>query len=376
MSIYHHTCKALGIAIMSNTPVILWGAPGEGKTSVLEQIAAHYKFWMETVIASICEPSDFAGLPIVDHATGTVKMAPPQWAQNLADCPDGRGIAFYDEVSTAPPANQAAMLRPILSNIIGFLDMGKEIRSVAAANPADIAAGGWELAPPMANRFVHLNWSLPADVIRDGFTIGWDPVELLNPNPETVERLVRESKTLVGAFIASHSELRSVLPDNSEDAGHAFPTPRSWEMAAKLHGWALASGAESAVIQILLSGAVGPAAAGEFLTYAAQLDLPDPEVIIADPSKLVIPEDRGDKVYAIAGSVLAALINNQTDERWRNVGHILGMMAAKNYGDLAYTYGRRWAGIMPTTGVMPTEETITHLGPVLQEIGAIVQRAN
>ena len=53
-STYHDTAKALGIAIISNTPVILWGNPGEGKTSVLEQIAMHYQLHMETVIASIC----------------------------------------------------------------------------------------------------------------------------------------------------------------------------------------------------------------------------------------------------------------------------------------------------------------------------------
>lgn len=374
-SIYHSTAKALGIAIMSNTPVILWGRPGEGKTSVMEQIAAHYQFHMETVIASICEPSDFAGLPVVDHATGTVNYAPPLWARNLANCPDGRGLAFYDEVSTAPPANQAAMLRPILSNIVGNLDMGREVRSVAAANPADIAAGGWELAPPMANRFVHLQWELPADIIRDGFAMGFDPVPLLSPNAENVAKQVKTAKVLVGTFIASHSELRSVLPDNSEDAGHAFPTPRSWEMAAKLYGYAMACGADSDVIGILMRGAVGTTAAGQFLTYAERLDLPDPEVIIADPSKLVVPRDRGDKVYAIAGSVLGAFMGNQTDERWVNVGHILGMLAAADYADLAYTYGRRWATAMPTSGAMPTPETIEHLAPILSEIGAIVKKA-
>jgi hypothetical protein len=375
-TLYHDTAKALGICIVSNTPVILWGSPGEGKTSVIEQIAHHYQLHMETVIASICEPSDFAGLPVVDSATGTVNYAPPQWARNLANCEAGRGLAFYDEVSTAPPANQAAMLRPILSNVVGNLDMGREVRSVAAANPADIAAGGWELAPPMANRFVHLDWSLPASVIRDGFAMGFDPVPLLTPSAESVERNVKAAKVLVGTFIASHSELKSVLPkDSSEEAGHAFPTPRSWEMAAKLYGFALASGADAGVIGILLRGAVGPAAAGEFMTYAEHLDLPDPEVLIADTSKFVVPKDRGDKVYAIAGSILGALVGNKTSERWVAVGHLLGMMAAADHADLAYTYGRRWAGMMPSDGTMPTPETVEYLGPVLQEIGAIVNKA-
>ena len=47
---------------------------------------------METVIASVHEPSDFAGLPIVgdDPATTGVPMAPPDWAVRRARGGPGR----------------------------------------------------------------------------------------------------------------------------------------------------------------------------------------------------------------------------------------------------------------------------------------------
>jgi hypothetical protein len=51
----------------------------------------------EVVIASIREPSDFAGLPIV--ADGGVRFAPPRWARRLAAA--GHDILFLDEISTA-----------------------------------------------------------------------------------------------------------------------------------------------------------------------------------------------------------------------------------------------------------------------------------
>lgn len=369
MTDYDDHCMALGIGVMSNTPTLLWGKPGEGKTSVLNQIASHYKMLMETVIASIREPADFAGLPVIDHATGTVRLAPPSWAQNLANA--GFGIAFYDEISTAAPAVQAALLRPILDNCVGDLNMGPEIRTVAAANPTDIAAGGWDLAAPMANRFLHLQWNLPAEVVQEGFSMGFKPVPLPNPNPEHVERFVKEAMILVGTFIGVRPELKSVLPESSEEAGHAFPTPRSWEQAAKLYGYAKACGVNDNVVQILLRGTVGLPAAGQFIEFVARMDLPDPDRLIADPSSFVVPRDRGDKVYAIAASVLSSCLNNVTDERWRNTGHIYAMIADANYADLAYTFGRKWAVEMPKSGVMPTPETVKSLGPVLAELGAL-----
>src|SRR3954465_6644191 len=108
---------ALGTAAAARVPVLLWGAPGTGKTSAIRAMAAAAGWPCETVIASIREPSDFAGLPIVNRdggATGRarVELAPPLWALSLAE--QGHGLVFFDEVSTAPPAVQAALLRVVL----------------------------------------------------------------------------------------------------------------------------------------------------------------------------------------------------------------------------------------------------------------------
>lgn len=370
MSNYQDTCTGLGIAILSNTPTILWGRPGQGKSSVLYQIAVDYAFHLETVIASVREPSDFAGLPVIDPATGTVRLAPPAWARTLKD--HERGMVFYDEISTAPPAVQAALLRPVLEGVVGELQMSPETRTVAAANPADIAAGGWDLAPPLANRFLHLTWSLPADVIREGFSVGWPKVNLPRPEAADVERLVTEARILVGSFLGVRPELATVMPEDSEAAGLAFPTPRSWEQAAKLYGFALACGANSNVVQMLLSGSVGPVATGEFITYVANLDLPDPEALLSDPSVLTLPSDRGDKVYAIVASVYAALSGNLTKERWVATGRVLAAVAEAGHGDIAASYGRRWAeDRRQVSGAMPTPDTVRALGPILTELGKL-----
>src|SRR3954470_24566681 len=100
---------ALAVAVSARVPVLLWGAPGTGKTSVVRALADRAGLPCETVIASIREPADFAGLPVViSNVDGpsAVELAAPRWALRLAEA--GAGVLFFDEVFTAPPAVQAA----------------------------------------------------------------------------------------------------------------------------------------------------------------------------------------------------------------------------------------------------------------------------
>jgi MoxR-like ATPase len=77
---------ALALAVAANLPVLLWGEPGIGKSATLGQLAGGLGLAMETVIASIHEPSDFSGLPVIgdDPARDGVPMAPPDWAVRAA----------------------------------------------------------------------------------------------------------------------------------------------------------------------------------------------------------------------------------------------------------------------------------------------------
>src|SRR5262249_51485082 len=153
--------EALAVAVAAGVPVLLWGSPGTGKTSAVVALGASLGWPVETVIGSIREPSDFAGLPVVSD--GSVSLSPPSWATRL--CAAGRGLLFFDELTTAPPAVQAAMLRVVLERVVGDTHLPAGVRVVAAANPPDEAADGWELSAPLANRLVHLDWPVDARYI-------------------------------------------------------------------------------------------------------------------------------------------------------------------------------------------------------------------
>src|SRR5205807_3668045 len=125
------------IAVWAKRPVLLWGGPGTGKTAIVNAIADALDQPAETVIASLREPADFAGLPVVT-ADGSVRLAAPSWAARLAA--EGRGILFLDEVTTAPPSVQAALLRVVLERVVGDVALPRGVAVVAAANPPELAA--------------------------------------------------------------------------------------------------------------------------------------------------------------------------------------------------------------------------------------------
>lgn len=376
MDRYEASCSALGICLAANVPVVLWGPPGQGKTSVIEQLAGDLGLHLETVIASIREPSDFAGLPVVDARAGAVTLAPPRWARALAAAE--RGVVFFDEMSTAPPAVQSAMLRVAVDRIVGDLALPPATRVVAAANPPGVAADGWDLTPPLANRFCHLDWSLPAAVLREGFSYGWPRIpvtakDLEADGPHAPSRAATaDALRLVGVFLGTRPELVTRVPDSASAAGFAFPTPRSWELAARLYAAATWSGAPGDVRAMLVGGCVGAPAAGEFLTYVSTVDLPDPERLLADPASARIAGRRSDIVHAIASSVWAVVAERNTPERWNACGRVLARIADAGHADIAFATARHWARSRPR-GTVPDVTAMRSLAPILRELGRLLE---
>src|SRR5215470_12724325 len=227
MSSQNPAVEALGVAVAARVPVLLWGAPGTGKTSAIRAMAGAMGLPCETVIASIREPSDFAGLPIV--VGGEVRFAPPAWARRLAEA--GEGLLFLDELTTAPPAVQAAMLRIVLERVVGDLALPSGVRVVAAANPPEQAADGWELSPPLANRLVHLDWPVDAGAVADGLAVGF-PAPAVGPHTAPDPNRLAAARAAVGAFLKVRPTLILQVPTSATAAGRGWPSPRSWDTLA------------------------------------------------------------------------------------------------------------------------------------------------
>ncbi|MEV0299411.1 MoxR family ATPase [Nocardia sp. NPDC050710] len=307
--------EALTLAVAADLPVLLWGEPGIGKTAALTQLAETLELPLTTVIASVHEPSDFSGLPIVgdDPAEHGVPMAPPDWAVRLVRA--GRGLLFLDELSTAPPAVQAALLRLVLERRIGALKLPPGVRIVAAANPRSSAADGWELSPPLANRFVHLQWVHDHDVVVRGLGGTWPRATLPRLDPEKLTEAVVFARRAVCVLLAARPKLVHQMPSSEARRGGAWASPRSWEMALRLIAFATAAGSSRDVLSLLIRGAVGDGPGFELLTSLDRMDLPDPETLLADPAGAELPE-RGDLRQAALDGVVAAVRKRPERSRW------------------------------------------------------------
>ncbi|QNE78224.1 AAA domain-containing protein [Streptomyces finlayi] len=307
--------EALTLAVAADLPVLLWGEPGIGKTAALTQLAASLDLPLTTVIASVHEPSDFSGLPIVgdDPAEQGVPMAPPDWAVRLVRA--GRGLLFLDELSTAPPAVQAALLRLVLERRIGALQLPPGVRIVAAANPRSSAAGGWELSPPLANRFVHLQWTHDHEVVVRGLGGTWPRATMPRLDPGKLTQAVDFARRAVCGLLAVRPKLVHQLPGNEARRGGAWPSPRSWDMTLNLIAFATAAGSSRDVLSLLIRGTVGDGPGLELLASLDRMDLPDPETLLADPATAELPE-RGDLRQATLDGVVAAVRNRPDKPRW------------------------------------------------------------
>jgi len=307
--------EALTLAVAADLPVLLWGEPGIGKTAALTQLAAALDLPLTTVIASVHEPSDFAGLPVVgdDPAVQGVPMAPPDWAVRLVRA--GRGLLFLDELSTAPPAVQAALLRVVLERRVGALRLPPGVRIVAAANPRSSAADGWELSAPLANRFVHLQWTFDHEVVVRGLGGTWPVATPPRLDPRRLSEAVTFARRAVCGFLTARPALVHRLPNNEARRGGPWPSPRSWDMTLSLIAFATAADTSREVLSMLVRGTVGDGPGLELLASLDRMDLPDPEALLADPARADLPE-RGDLRQAVLDGVVEAVRKRPEKSRW------------------------------------------------------------
>ena len=94
-----------------HTPVMLWGAPGVGKSQMVAQVAEKQNTPLIDIRLSQMEPSDLRGIPFkVDNS---VEWAVPAMLPN-AKRHGQKGILFLDEITSAPPCVSASAYQLIL----------------------------------------------------------------------------------------------------------------------------------------------------------------------------------------------------------------------------------------------------------------------
>ena len=272
---------ALRTLIPLRQPVFLWGAPGVGKSQVVAQTAAELGLELTDIRAVLLDPVDLRGLPTVKD--GEAHWCPPAFLPTT-----GEGVLFLDELNAAPPLVQAACYQLVLDRRVGEYVLPDGWTVVAAGNRETDRAVTHRMPSALANRFVHLDFTVDAET-----WLAWaDRAGLA----EEIRAFIRFRPNLLHDF------------DPKKDA-KAFPSPRSWEFAARI----LAAGPDPEVETALLKGAVGPGAAVEFAGFARMFrQLPDPDAVLDRPGDAAVPEEPA-TLYALC-EALAKRAGDDTAE--------------------------------------------------------------
>jgi MoxR-like ATPase len=164
-------------------PLIFVGPPGTGKTQRVEEEAARFGLATEIIIGSIREPTDVGGLARLED--DRFRLVPAAWAVELGT--KKHGVVVLDELNTNVPAMQAALLRLATDGAVGEYMLPPAVRVLAMMNRAEEAAGGWDLSPPLANRFGHLKWDAPSVAEWSNWLLGGADAPATSPASAAVQ---------------------------------------------------------------------------------------------------------------------------------------------------------------------------------------------
>lgn len=262
-------------------PVFIWGAPGIGKSALVEQFAAEVGLPCVSLLGSQLAPEDLIGVPqIVD---GVSRFCPPAMiARREPYC------LFLDELNACTHEVQKAFYSLIHERRIGEYLLPEGSVVIGAGNRAQDSAIVKPMSSALLNRMVHVHLKVSH---RDW--LGWAQAHGIHP--------------LVLDYLQTRPDHLWSQPPKHEEP---FSTPRSWHILSDtLHAFA-APMAEEALATVAY-GCLSPQHAQQFKAFTRQvrskyqLDA----ILKGDIDFPRAPEDR-DVLYFLAQSFRARLLKD------------------------------------------------------------------
>lgn len=281
--------SALRACIQANRPAMIWGAPGLGKSSIVQALADEdfegrmwdYRLGQKSIV-------DLTGVPFVDQeftdSPSLTHFAPPaEFPQNGSD-----GIFFWDEITTALPALQAAAYQAIHDRRVGEYRFPEGVRMIAAGNRESDRGVVFRMPTPLASRFIH--FTLRSDINE------WSEWAVASGVPIELVMFLRFRPELLHRF-------------DPKSAEQAFPCPRTWEFVGDL----LKTNADKQTEYHLIRGTVGNDAAAQVLAFLKIFrELPNVDAVIMDPDGAAIP-DKADVLLALCGALASQVDDGNFD---------------------------------------------------------------
>jgi hypothetical protein len=300
----HQLIELLTKAIAKRLPVCAAGAPGIGKTQLVEQTTATLGYDLIVSHPAVSDPTDFKGLPWFDGKSADFHPI-GEFAEALkATRPT---VWFFDDLAQAPGAVQAACMQLFLARRVGAHRLPDCVTFVAATNGRQHRAGALGLLEPVKSRFVTIIELVPCIDAWARWAIG------ANVSPMLI------------AFLRYRPELLSRF-EPSADLTNS-PSPRTWQHVAQIEELGLSAEVEA----IALAGAVGEAAAMEYLVFRRMYaSLVNVDAILLNPDTAAIPSAPSE-LYAVS----VALAGKANAQNLSRIGRYCERLAAASKGEFA-----------------------------------------
>jgi hypothetical protein len=233
--------KAIAYAMKKRRPLFIVGSPGLGKSDIINLIGKELGREVIDLRLGLYEPTDLKGIPYYNSDLGKMVWAPPA---ELPSDPNSTAILFLDELTSAPPAVQAAAYQLVLNRRIGEYVLPKGVDIVAAGNKDSDRGLTYKMPSPLANRFVHIEMKVDFD--------DWQEWAINNNiHPE-----------VIGYLGFAKQDLYDFDPKSTSKA---FATPRSWSFVSELLDDE--TEIDSDTLHNLVSGAVGDGLGIKFMSH-------------------------------------------------------------------------------------------------------------
>lgn len=269
----------LNTLVDQRLPVLVEGPPGCGKTEVIKNQVAGVRGWTKEngqyvhLHGPTIQPEDM-GMPAVNADARTHHFTIPEWFPAVGREGPDTGLINIDEMAASDVSMQKVEANMIQERECHGVQMKPGWAIVATGNRKEDGAGSNKLLTHLRDRV----FTLPFDVHTADW-LSWAAGAGVRPE--------------IVAFINFRNDLLCNF-DRSHDRN---ATPRGWAQVSQAMG-AVHPHAELETF----TGRVGPAA-NEFVGFLRTFrELPDPDLVIADPMNAAVPTAL-DVKYAICGAL-------------------------------------------------------------------------
>lgn len=304
----------LAIGIQVNVTTLLTGKPGIGKTAVVRAVTRQieerkyggkgFPFVVTNAAQGMAE--DIGGAQVPNHENKTMEGYIMGAIKTFVE--HKKGVHLCDEYGSANNNYRAAMLSVNEGRLYGDHHI-PGVAVVCCMNPPDIATNGADMTPPESNRFFWLSWDLEDSAWFDYMLGGLGAAQQVPILPDKWEEThLPKAKSLIVSFLKRNPKRIHDMPA-PEKSTQPWPSPRSWEYAAKMLAATRACGFDIASnhVHAAVCGCIGTSVGDEFFAWVKNMDLPDPEVMLADPENVwKIIGDRHDRAMVALESMAAA----------------------------------------------------------------------